>query len=113
MYQGLIQEAEDNFASEGLCSFVVEGRYCSSSVPAAAPGIQCLSILAGHVPGNQVAVVVGDVLVALTIPGTALVALDIDMVGSDTALGLGTQAGIRDFFAPSASTELKPMPCHQ
>ena len=90
MYRGPIQETEDNFASKGLCSFVVEGRYGSSSAPVVAPSIQCLSILAGHVPGNQVVVVVGAVLVALTVPGTALVALDTDMVGSDTALGLGT-----------------------
>ena len=52
MYQGLIQEAEDSFASKGLCSFVVEGRYGSSSAPVVAPGMRYLSILAGHVPGN-------------------------------------------------------------
>ena len=87
MYWGLIQEAEDNFAFEGLCSFLVEGRYGSSFAPAVAPGIYCLSILAGHVPNNQEAVIVGTtgiapvvgaVLAALTVPGTTLIALDTD-----------------------------------
>ena len=49
----------------------------------------------------------------LVAPSIALVALDTDMVGSDIALGLGTQAGIGGFFALSASTELKLVPCHQ
>ena len=98
----------DNFSLKSLCSFAVEGRYGSSSTLAVAPGIHCLSILAGHVPGNQVAVVVGTILAALTVPSTALVALDTDMVGSDTAL-----ADIGGFFAPSASVELKLVPCHQ
>ena len=30
MYRGLFQEAKDNFASEGLCSFVVE-KHCRNS----------------------------------------------------------------------------------
>ena len=112
MCRGLIQEVEGNFASKGLCSFMVEGCCGSSSAPAITPGIHCLSILAGHVPGNQEAIA-GAVLAALTVPGTTLVALDTNMVGPDIALGLGTQAGIRGFFALFASTELKPMPCHQ
>ena len=71
MCRGLILEAEDSFASEGPCSSVVEGRYGSSS----APGMHYLSILAGHAPGSQVAVVVVAVLAALTAPGIALVGL--------------------------------------
>ena len=109
----MIQDAADNFAFKGLCNFVVEGRCGSFSALVVALSIHCLSILAGHVPGSQVAVVVGIVLAALTIPGTTLIALDTDLVGSDTALGLGTQAGIGGFFALFASTELKLMPCHQ
>ena len=54
---------------------MVEGRYGSSSAPAVASGIHCLSILVGHVLGNQEAVVVGAVLAAPIVPGTALVAL--------------------------------------
>ena len=75
MYRGLIQEAEDSFASEGPCSFPVEGRCGSSSAPAVAPGMHCSSILAGHALGSQVAVVVDAVLAALTAPGTVPVAL--------------------------------------
>ena len=123
MYQGLIQEAKDNFAFEGLCSFVVEGHYCSSSASAVAPSIHCLSILAGHVPGNQEAVVVGTVgITPVGLVDSELAALGTDMVGSDTALAdtgsvaLGpemiAQTGIGGFFAPSAFAELKPMPCH-
>ena len=76
-----------SFAFEGPYNFVVEGHCCNSSIPAVAPGIHCLSILAGHVPDNQEAVVVGTtgiapvvgvLLAALTIPGTALVSLDTD-----------------------------------
>ena len=103
MYRGLLQEAENSFAFEGLCSFLVEGRYGSSPAPAVAPGMHCSSVLAGHVLSNQVAVVVGVVLAALTVPGTAL-------VGSNIALGLGTQVGIGGFFAPSTSAELKLVP---
>ena len=72
MHRGLIQKVEDNFASEGLCNFVVEGHYSSSSAPAAAPSIHCLSILAGHVLSNQVAIVVGTDMAALTVPSVAL-----------------------------------------
>ena len=116
MCQGFIQEAGDNFASKSLCSFMVEGRYGSSSAPAVAPGIHCLSIHAGHVPGNQVAVVVGAVLAALTVASTAL-------VGSDTALAdtrsvslgpeLSAQTGIGDSSLLSAFVELRPVLFHQ
>ena len=75
MYQGLIQEAAGSFAFEGLCSSVVEGRRGSSLALDVALGMHYLSILAGHVPGNQVAVVVDAVLTALTAFGTVLVAL--------------------------------------
>ena len=107
MYRGLIQEAEDSFASKALCSFVEEGRCDSSSAPVVAP-----SIFAGHVLDNQVAVVVGAALTALTAPGTVL-------IGSGTALadtgsvalwpGVIAQTGI----GPSASAGLRPVPCHQ
>ena len=107
MYRGLIQEAEDSFASEGLCNFVEEGRCDRSSTPMVAPGI-----IAGHVLDNEVVVVVGVALTALTAPGTVL-------VGSGTALadtgsvalwpGVIAQTGI----GPSASAGLRPVPCHQ
>ena len=61
MRRGSIQEANDSFASEGPCSFPVEGRCGSSSAPTVAPGMHCSSILAGHVPGRQVATIVGAV----------------------------------------------------
>ena len=107
MYQGLIQEAEDSFASEGLRSFVEEEHYDSSSAPVVAPGI-----FAGHVLDNQVAVVVGAALTALTTPGTALVGLGTAL--ADTGLvafwpGVIAQAGI----GPSASAGLRPVPCLQ
>ena len=107
---------------------MVEGRCGSSSAPVVALGIHCLSILAGHVPSNQVAVVVGTVLATLTVPGTALVALDTALTDTgsvvlDTALvntglvALGperiAQTDIGDSSLFSASAELKPMPCHQ
>ena len=94
----------DSFASEGPCSFLVEGRCGSSSAPAIAPGMHYLSILAGHVLSSQVAVVVDAVLAALTAPDTVLVAL-----GTETI----AQTDIGGFFAPSASAELKLGPCHQ
>ena len=116
MYRGLIQEAEDNFASEGLCSFVVEGRCGSSSAHVVAPGIHCLSILARHVPGNQVTVVVGAIVAALTAPGTMLVSSDTALadIGS-VALGpeVSAQTGIGDSSLLSASIELRLVPCHQ
>ena len=104
MYQRLIQEVEDNFASEGLCSFMVDGRCCSSSAPVV------------HTSGMEAVGTVG--IGPLGLVDSELAALGTDMVGSDTALagsdtGLGTQAGIGGFFAPSASAELKPVPCHQ
>ena len=104
MYQGLIQEVVGSFASEGPCSFLVEGRCGSFFAPAVAPGMHYLSTLAGHVPGSQVAIVVGAVLVVLTAPSTVLVAF-----GPETI----AQTDIGGFFAPSASVELKFGPCHQ
>ena len=106
MYRGLIQEVEDNFASEGLCSFVVEGRYGSSSAPVVAPGMYYLSILAEHVPGNQEAVVVGAALATLAVPGTTLVALD-------TALVDFWPKMIGGSLAPSAFVELRPGQCRK
>ena len=107
MYRGLIQEAEDSFASKSLCSFMEEERYDSSSAPVVAPGI-----FTRHVLDNPVAVVVSAALTALTAPGTAL-------IGSGTALantgsvalwpGVIVQTGI----GPSAFAELRPVPCHQ
>ena len=71
-----------------------------------------LVCIAGHVPGNQEAVVVGAALAALTVLGTAL-------IGSSTALadtgsvalwpGVIAQTGI----GPSASAGLRPVPCYQ
>ena len=80
MYRGLIQEAEVNFASEGLCSFVVEGCYGSSSAPAVAPDF--------YVSSNQVAVVVGIDMVVLTVAGTVLVGSNTTLVDAESvALG--------------------------
>ena len=104
MYQGLIQEAAGSFAFEGLCSCVVRGRCGRSSALAVAPGMHYLSILAGHVSGSQVVVVVDAVFVALTVSSTVLVAL-----GPETI----AQTDIGGFFAPSTSTELKLGPCDQ
>ena len=104
MCRGSIQEVEDSFASEGPCSFPMEGRCGSSYAPAIAPGIHCLSTLVGHVPSSQVVVVVDAVLAALTALGTVLVALGPEMIA---------QTDIGGFFAPFASTELKLGPCHQ
>ena len=97
MYRGVIQEAEDNFAFKGLCSFVVEGRCCSSSAPVV------------HTSGMEA---VGTASIGpLGLVDSELATLGTDMVGSNTALavsdtgpGLGTQAGIGGFFALSAST---------
>ena len=83
MYQGLIQEAAGSFAFKGPCSSPVEGRCGSSSAPVVAPGMHYLSILAGHVSGSQVAVVVGAVLAALIVPSTALVALGSETICPD------------------------------
>ena len=74
-----------------------EGRCDSSSAPVVAPGI-----FTGHVLDNQVAVVVGVALTALTAPGTVLVGLGTALV--DTGLvalwpGMIAQTGI----GPSAS----------
>ena len=104
MCRGSIQEVEDSFASEGLCSSVVEGRRGSSSALVVAPGMHYSSILAGHVPGSQVAVVVDAVLAALTAPSTVLVVLRPETI---------SQTDIGGFFAPSASAELKLGPCDQ
>ena len=106
MYQRLIQEVEDSFAFEGLCSFVEEERCDSPSAPVVAPGVHCPSILAGHVLGNQEAVVVGAALAALTVPGTA-------QVGLDTAPVDFWPKKIRGSLAPSAFVELRSGPCLQ
>ena len=106
MYQGLIQEAEDSFTFEGLCSFMVEGPGGSSPTFVVAPGVHCPSILAGHVPGNQEAVVVGAALAALTVPGTT-------QVGLDTAPVDFWPKKIGGSLAPSAFVELRPGQCRQ
>ena len=112
----------DSFAFEGLCSFVVERRYCSSSAPVVTLGIHCLSILAGHVPGNQEAIVVGTVGIGPLGPvDFELVAFGTDMVDTtlaDTgsvALGpeMSAQSGIGDSSLLSASVESRFVPCHQ
>ena len=64
----------DSFAFEGLCSFVVEGHYCSSSTPAV------------HTSGTE-AVAVGTVGIGpLDSADSELAALSTDMVGFDTTL---------------------------
>ena len=116
MYRGLIQEAEDSFASKGFCSSLVEGHYGSSSAPTVARGIHRLSILVGHVPGNQVAAVVGAVQAALSVLGTALVGSDTARADTGSvALGpeVSAQTGIGDSSLISASVELRPVLCHQ
>ena len=42
MYRGLIQGAEDNFTSEGLCSFVVEEHCRNSFAPVVVPCVDFL-----------------------------------------------------------------------
>ena len=124
MYRGLIQEAEDNFTFEGLCSFLVEGRYGSSFVPVVAASMHCSSILAGHVPGNQEVVVVGTVGIAPVGPvdselaalGTDMVSSDTTLAGSDTglvALGpeMSAHTGIGDSSLLSASAESRFVLC--
>ena len=94
----------DSLAFEGPCSFLVEGHCGTSSALAVAPSMHYLSILAGHVPSSQVAVVVDATLAALIAPSTVLVAF-----GPETI----AQTDIGGFVAPSASAELKLGPCHQ
>ena len=80
MYRRSIQEVEDNFASEGLCSFVVEGRCCSSS----APVVHTSSVEA-----------VGMADIGLV--DSELAALGTDMVGFDTTLA-GSDTGYLDWY---------------
>ena len=82
----------------------MEGHCGSSSAPVVALGMHYLSILARHVSGSQVAIIVDAVLAPLTASGTVLVAPRPETI---------VQTDIGGFFASSASTELKLGSCHQ
>ena len=69
----------DNFAFEGLCSFVVERHYCSSYAPVVASYTDCLTIPVGHILGRWK-------VVGVATAGTAEEAAD--MVLADSGMPL-------------------------